>query len=289
MRSTLPSTITIQQEFHQQADRILGDPTQIHQVVMNLATNALHAMRESGGMLSISLSNVFLEVPRHFLSMSIEPGDYLHLQVSDTGCGMPQTVVERIFEPYFTTKKIDEGTGLGMAVVMGIIKSHKGLIEVASAVGKGTRFDIYLPLTAEETAAKENGYAPLPMGQGERVLLVDDEFLFLEVIKESLQLLGYEVTACSSSLYTLEVFASAPRDYDLLITDQTMPEMTGVQLIQKIRQLDKNLPTILCTGYSEVVSEQSAAYYGISQFLMKPVNTSDLAQAVITVLANREA
>ena len=285
MRSTLPSTITIQQEFYQQADRILGDPTQIHQVMMNLATNALHAMRERGGILRIRLENTFLDTPRQFLSMSTEPGDYLHLQISDTGCGMQPAVVERIFEPYFTTKKIDEGTGLGMAVVMGIIKSHKGLIEVNSAVGKGTRFDIYLPLTGEEAAAKKNGFAPLPMGQGQRVLLVDDELFFLEVIKESLRLLGYEVTACSSSLYALEVFAAAPNDYELLITDQTMPEMTGVQLIQKIREFNKKIPIILCTGYSEVVSEQSAAYYGISQFLMKPVNTSDLAQAVVAVLA----
>nr|WP_321469344.1 PAS domain S-box protein [uncultured Desulfobulbus sp.] len=289
MRSTLPSTITIHHQFQQDSDRILGDPTQIHQVVMNLATNALHAMRERGGVLSISLSNVFLDAPRHFLSMSIEPGDYLHLHVSDTGCGMPPNVVERIFEPYFTTKKIDEGTGLGMAVVLGIIKSHDGLIEVESAVGKGTRFDIYLPLTAEETAAKENVFSSFPMGQGQRVLLVDDEHLFREVIKESLQLLGYEVTACSSSLYALEVFTSAPHDYDLLLTDQTMPEMTGVQLIQKIRRLTKHLPIILCTGYSEVVSEQTAVHYGISHFLMKPVNTSDLAQALATVLAKGDA
>jgi PAS domain S-box-containing protein len=284
MRSTLPSTITIQHQFYQISDRIMGDPTQIHQVVMNLATNALHALKENGGLLSITLNNVFLDSPRQFLSMAIQPGEYLQLQVSDTGCGMPPAVVERIFEPYFTTKKINEGTGLGMAVVLGIIKSHQGLIEIASAVGEGTRFDIYLPLTQEDAAQNDKAHPPLPMGRGERVLLVDDEIFFLEVIRESLQLLGYQVATSTSSVSALHMFTTAPRDYDLLITDQTMPEMTGVQLIREVRQINRNLPIILCTGYSEIVTEQSAAYYGISQFLMKPVNTNDLAQAVAAVL-----
>ncbi len=287
MRSTLPSTITIQHRFQQVEDRILGDPTQIHQVVMNLATNALHAMKEHGGMMTISLDNIFLDAPRQFLSMAIEPGEYLLLQVSDTGSGMTPAVVERIFEPYFTTKGINEGTGLGMAVVLGIIKSHQGLIEIKSTVGQGTRFDIYLPLTREDAAQKNGAFPPLPMGRGERVLLVDDEPFFLEVIKESLQLLGYQVTASSSSLQALRMFSAAPRDYDLIITDQTMPELTGVRLVQEIRRIDREIPIILCTGYSEVVSEQSAAYYGLSQFLMKPVNTGDLAQAVANVLAYR--
>lgn len=284
LSSTLPSTITIRHQLEQVPGRILGDSTQIHQVVMNLATNALHAMRENGGQLTINVKKVFLDAPRQFLSMTIAPGEYIQLQVIDTGCGMSPAVQERIFEPYFTTKKVNEGTGLGMAVVLGIIKSHRGLIELESAIGAGTQFDIYLPLTQENTAANGSTPPPLPMGKGEHVLLVDDERFFLEVIQESLQLLGYQVTASLSSMSALRLFAAAPDKYDLLITDQTMPEMTGVQLVREIRQIDKNLPIILCTGYSEIVSEQSAAYYGINQFLMKPVNTSDLAQAVAAVL-----
>lgn len=284
MRSTLPTTITIKHQLEQVPDRILGDSTQIHQVVMNLATNALHAMKDSGGLLTITLKKVFLDVPRQFLSMAIPAGEYMLLQVEDTGCGMPVAVLERIFEPYFTTKKINEGTGLGMAVVLGIIKSHKGLIEVESIIGTGTRFDIYLPLTREDSEQNGKTTSSLPMGRGEHVLLVDDEPFFLEVVQENLQLLGYHVTANLSSLDALRLYTSTPHDYDLLITDQTMPEMTGVQLVREIRKIDKNLPIILCTGYSEIVSEQSAVYYGINQFLMKPVNTSDLAQAVAAVL-----
>ncbi len=287
LSSTLPSTITIRHQLERVPGRILGDSTQIHQVVMNLATNALHAMREKGGQLTINVKKVFLDAPRQFFSMTIAAGEYIQLQVIDTGCGMSPAVRERIFEPYFTTKNVNEGTGLGMAVVLGIIKSHQGLIEVESAIGTGTRFDIYLPLTQENAAVNGGTPPPLPMGKGEHVLLVDDEAFFLEVIQESLQLLGYHVTASLSSMAALRMFADAPRDYDLLITDQTMPEMTGVQLVREIRQIDKNLPIILCTGYSEIVSEQSATYYGINQFLMKPVNTSDLAQAVAAVLPPR--
>lgn len=287
LSSTLPSTITIQQQLAQVSGRILGDSTQMHQVVMNLATNALHAMGEKGGQLTIALDRIFLDEPRQFLSMAIPAGEYIQLQVIDTGCGMSPAVLERIFEPYFTTKNVNEGTGLGMAVVLGIIKSHQGLIEIESAIGTGTRFDIYLPLTQENAAPNGGILPPLPMGRGERVLLVDDEPFFLEVIQESLQLLGYHVTASLSSTKVLQMFAAAPHNYDLLITDQTMPEMTGVQLVREVRQIDKDLPIILCTGYSEIVSKQSAAYHGIHQFLMKPVNTSDLAQAVAEALRSR--
>ena len=288
LSSTLPSTINIRRQLEQVPGRVLGDSTQIHQVVMNLATNALHAMRDKGGQLTINVKKVFLDAPRQFFSMTIGAGEYIQLQVIDTGCGMSRAVRERIFEPYFTTKSVNEGTGLGMAVVLGIIKSHQGLIEVESAIGAGTRFDIYLPLTHENAAINGGTQTPLPMGRGEHVLLVDDEAFFLEVIQESLQLFGYHVTASLSSMAALRMFADAPRDYDLLITDQTMPEMTGVQLVREIRKIDKNMPIILCTGYSEIVSEQSAAYYGINQFLMKPVNTSDLAQAVAAVLPPRQ-
>ncbi len=289
LRSTLPTTVSIQHQTEVASDRILGDSTQIHQVVMNLATNAYHAMRATGGLITIALKNVTLTQARQFMTMTIPPGEYLQLSVTDTGSGIPPAVLERIFEPYFTTKNVNEGTGLGMAVVKGIVKSHKGLIEIATVLGKGTCFDVFLPLTqgmAAEIDCQENH---LSLGHGERVLIVDDETFFLEVIEKCLTLLGYQVFASHSSLTTLKTFRDNPQGYDLLITDQTMPEMTGVQLTQEIRKISSTLPVILCTGYSETVTEHSAHYYGVTEFLMKPVNIHDLAQTIAAVLAKRNA
>ncbi|WP_136808197.1 PAS domain S-box protein [Desulfosediminicola flagellatus] len=288
LRSTLPTTIQIKEQVDIDSDRIIGDSTQIHQVVMNLATNAYHAMRENGGVMTITLEKVMLTDSKQYMSMIIPPGKYLQLRISDTGSGITPSVLERIFEPYFTTKKVNEGTGLGMAVVKGIIKSHRGLIEIDTTLGKGTHFDIFLPLT--EAAVAQGNSSPenyLPVGNGERVLIVDDEAYFLEVVVDSLKLLGYQVTASQSSVDTLKIFRENPDNYDLVITDQTMPDMTGVQLIQEIRTINQSIPIILCTGYSETVTEQSASYYGITGFLMKPINVHDLAKAIDTILSNK--
>ncbi len=284
LRSTLPMSIEIRQQLKVADDRIVGNSTQIHQIVTNLGTNAYHAMRETGGVLSLSLGKVTLMEPKEFMGMKIPPGEYLKLQVKDTGSGMPPSVLQRIFEPYFTTKKVNEGTGLGMAVTLGIIKSHKGLIEIETASGQGSCFDIFMPLTQADSVKNFHDETTLPLGRGERVLIVDDEAFFLEVVQESLQLLGYQVTASQSSLKTLEIFKAAPSGYDLLITDQSMPEMTGAQLAQEVRKINACIPIILCTGYSETVTEQSANYYGINTFLMKPVNVHDLAHTVHDVL-----
>jgi len=284
LRSTFPMSIEIKQQLNVEDDRIIGNSTQIHQIVTNLGTNAYHAMQETGGVLSISLEKVTLMEPKEFMSMKIPPGEYLKLQVKDTGPGMPPSVLQRIFEPYFTTKKINEGTGLGMAVTLGIIKSHKGMIEIETACGQGSCFDVFMPLTQAESMKSLNNDKTLRIGRGERVLIVDDDAFFLEVVKESLDLLGYQVTANQNSLKTLEIFKAAPYGYDLLITDQSMPKMTGAQLAQEIRKVNDSIPIILCTGYSETVTEQSANYYGITSFLMKPVNMHDLAHTVHDVL-----
>ncbi|SHO53822.1 hybrid sensor histidine kinase/response regulator, partial [Desulfopila aestuarii] len=286
LQSTLPKTISFVQQFTANPDRLLGDSTQIHQVIMNLATNAYHAMRETGGVLTLNIDNAILHSAKQFMSMIIPPGQYLKITVGDTGCGMTPSVLERIFEPYFTTKKVNEGTGLGMAVVSGIVKSHKGLIDIQTAPGKGTVFEVYLPSFQGDIVTKESHESYLPMGNGEKILLVDDEAYFLEVIYENLKMLGYDVQSYQRSLEALRAFNDNPNDYDLLITDQTMPEMTGVQLIQEVRKVDSTLPIILCTGFSEVVTEQSASYYGISSFLMKPVNVHDLARAVAEILSH---
>lgn len=285
LQSTLPKTISFEQNLIANPDRVLGDSTQIHQVIMNLATNAYHAMRETGGVLTLNIGNTTLHSAKQFMSMTIPPGEYIKITVADTGCGMTPSVLDRIFEPYFTTKKVNEGTGLGMAVVSGIVKSHKGLIDIQTAPGKGTVFEVYLPSFQGEIITKKSHEANLPMGNGEKILLVDDEAYFLEVVYENLKMLGYDVQSYQRSLEALQAFNDHPHEYDLLITDQTMPEMTGVQLIQEVRKVDSTLPIILCTGFSEVVTKQSASYYGINSFLMKPVNIHDLAGAVAEILS----
>lgn len=289
LRSTLPTTITIRHQVDLDGDRIFGDSTQILQVVMNLATNAYHVMRENGGILTITLESVTLTTAKQFMSMVIPPGEYLRLRVADTGSGIKPAVLERIFEPYFTTKKINEGSGLGMAVAKGIVNSHKGLIEIETALGKGTSVDVFLPFTQRNVAKFDYVEKRLPLGHGQHVLIVDDEPYYLEVVEEKLKLLGYQVTASQSSLNALKIFRDNPQGYDLLITDQTMPEMTGVQLTKEIRRISNTIPVILCTGYSETVTEQSTSYYGITGFLMKPVNVYDLAKLINTVLPKKIA
>lgn len=280
LRATLPTTIRIDQRITAKPDTICGDPTQIHQVLMNLCTNAYHAMRENGGVLTISLENVTLESARKAMAIEVPPGTYLKLIIQDTGCGITPDVLDRVFEPYFTTKKVNEGTGLGLSVTLGIVRNHNGLIEVQSSIGEGTRFKIHLPLHNQAAAEKIRPAVDLPRGNGQRVLVVDDEFFFLDVVRQNLEYLGYQVTACQSSLKALEAYKQTSGKVDLLVTDQTMPEMTGIQLIAEIRKTGATMPVILCTGYSETVTEQSAKHYGINRFLLKPVTITDLAQAV---------
>jgi CheY-like chemotaxis protein len=280
LKSTLPKTIQIEQNIDVEMDVVSGDPTQIHQVIMNLCTNAYHAMRERGGVLSLSLQSISLEAPRQCRSLSIPPGEYLKLGVSDTGCGITPQICERIFDPYFTTKEKTEGSGLGLSVTLGILKAHKGLIEVRSTVGEGTRFDLYFPVAPYRTMEEPSPSGDLPTGDREKILVVDDEAFFLDVVRDSLEHLGYRVIAHQSSLKALDLFKGDPEAFDLVVTDQTMPEMTGIQLITEIRKTSRDIPIILCTGYSETVTEQSARHYGITRFLMKPVNAKALAWAV---------
>jgi PAS domain S-box-containing protein len=289
LRSTLPATIAIEHHFRADLDRITGDSTQIHQIIMNLCTNAYHAMRPVGGRLTVSLQNILLKQPKAFMSLKIPPGEYVQLSVADTGHGIAPHVIERIFEPYFTTKKINEGTGLGLSVILGIVRKHHGLIEVASKPGEGTRFDIFFPLVHARIPERRTLEDTTPQGKGEQVLVVDDEQFCRDVIKDSLEHLGYRVNVQESSRKALETFRQTPGIFDLMVTDQTMPELTGVQLIEAVRQYNKTIPVILCTGFSETVTEQSARHYGINKFIMKPVNIKDLARAAHEALAMRAA
>jgi len=287
LRGTLPATVEIQKTIEEDMPPIMADTAQMHQIIMNLCTNANHAMRGGNGVLEISLEPVRLD-PEDVMAMAagMHPGRYLQLAVSDTGCGMDKATMEKMFEPYFTTKKKGEGTGLGLSVVYGIVHSYGGHISVYSDLGKGSIFKIYLPvlessgLGADEVVADQ---APLPRGS-ERILAVDDEETIFTLEKNVLEGLGYKVTALGSSREALERFTESPGSFDLVITDMTMPEMNGTELAREILAIRPGIPIILCTGFSEAVNEEKAKAVGIKAYVMKPVLIRDLAQVVRKVL-----
>jgi len=279
LRASLPSTIQIKQNLDKNTGVIEADPTQFHQVLMNLCTNAAHAMRDKDGVLEISLSNKDWDQNDIARPVELKPGPYLRLSVSDTGDGISPEARGHIFEPYFTTKQKGEGTGLGLAVVQGIIKSHKGGVTVESEAGQGSTFHVYLPriqisVTPDKTASK-----PLPMGQ-ERILIVDDEQPLVEIGKQMLERLGYTVTARTSSVEALALFKAQPDRFDLVITDIVMPNMTGEKLAKELMNIRADIPVIFCTGYSEKLTRRHAFDMGVRSFLMKPLLMEDLANTV---------
>ncbi len=286
IRSSLPTTIEIRQNIKSDTGIVEADPTQIHQILMNLCTNAAHAMREEGGILEVAIRNV--EVggwDSESGGLDMIPGPYLLLSVSDTGEGMTPEVLGRIFDPYFTTKEKGEGTGLGLAVVHGIVKIYGGTIRAFSEPGKGTTFHVYLPRIKEEKEMAGDVSRPgvFPTGQ-ERVLFVDDEPVLVEIAKQMLERLGYEVTTRTSSIEALELFRTKPDQFDLVITDMTMPNMTGDKLSRELMQIRPDIPIIICTGYSERISEEKAKGMGIRVFVMKPLVMRDLANTIRNVL-----
>jgi PAS domain S-box-containing protein len=285
LRSSLPSTIYIDQEIDANAaeSMTMADPTQIHQVIVNLCTNAAYAMRSAGGSLTISLVNVEIGPNDADSPKELQPGPYLKLSVTDTGHGMDEEVKSRIFDPYFTTKGPDEGTGLGLAVVYGIVKNLSAAIEVSSKLGEGTTFHIYLPRTAAVQKADTDAPGPLPQGSG-LILLVDDERQIVDMLAQMLQLLGYAVVAKYSSPDALAAFRNRPESFDLIITDMTMPQMTGIDLAREILAIRTDIPIILCTGFSAELEERGTELPGIKGILMKPVSMRDLAATVSRVM-----
>ncbi len=281
LRASLPSTIEIRQNIEADWGAIEADPTQIHQVLMNLCTNAAHAMSEDGGVLEVSLTKFDMDAGTSGVNSEIEPGPYLKLRVSDTGSGMPPEILSRIFDPYFTTKETGKGTGLGLAVVHGIVKSHRGAITVSSEPGKGTTFDIYFPRGDIIQAPSElERIEPLPLGGRERVLFVDDEKAIVDIGQKLLERLGYEVVGRTSSVEALELFRAKPESFDLVITDMTMPNMTGDKLARELMGIRPDIPVILCTGFSERITEEKAKLLGIREFVMKPLVMKDLAKSM---------
>ncbi|MDG4474667.1 hybrid sensor histidine kinase/response regulator [Thiovibrio frasassiensis] len=288
LRSSLPSTIEIKQNIASEG-MVLADPTMIHQVVMNLCTNAYHAMRESGGILAVSLTEVEIGSDEYITELHLKAGPYLRLEVSDTGCGMEHHLLERIFEPYFSTKAKGEGTGLGLSMVHGIVTGLGGHVTVYSEPGKGTTFHVYLPKCLEQKGAQKIAptQAPLPRGH-EHILVVDDEKVIVEMMQKTLEMLGYRVTTCIDSRQALELFAAQPADFDLVLTDMTMPHLTGAELAQQLMAIRPELPVVLCTGFSEIINEEKARDIGIRKLLMKPVLRDELARVLRQVLAQPE-
>ncbi len=280
LRAILPSSIEIRQRIRREDGRVLADPTQIHQVMINLCTNAYHAMRETGGVLEIALDAVQLTDRDAGAVPDMPSGSYLKLTVSDTGCGMPPEVTDHIFDPYFTTKERGEGTGLGLSVVHGIIKGCDGHIKVFSAPGKGTTFHIYIPAAEGDAPSfEQTAQETVPTGR-ERILLVDDEEQIIRMERQMLERLGYTVASFTGSAAALERFKQAPADFDLVITDMTMPGMSGVALTRALLEIRPDTPVILCTGFSELISKESAQAAGVKEYVMKPMLRKDIARAI---------
>ena len=287
MRASIPSTIEVQALVADEEDLILGDPTQIHQVIMNLCTNAAQTMRDKGGILNVRLAPI--EIPRgeRYRHPDLSPGPFLKLEVRDTGLGIEPRWLDKIFDPFFTTKEAGEGTGMGLAVVHGIVKSHGGVIGVESEPGRGSRFTVFLPRIKNEVPPEPIDVSLLPTGR-ERILLIDDEDILVELGKQMLEYLGYQVTGRTSSLEALQLFKNQPDRFDLIITDHTMPQMTGLELSRALLNLRPGIPIILCTGFSETITPEKVQALGIRELVMKPVVFKELAGIIRQTLNTTE-
>jgi signal transduction histidine kinase/ActR/RegA family two-component response regulator len=283
LRASLPTTIEMNLGAKATRDTILATPAEVQQIIMNLATNAFFAMREKGGVLSISTTDIDFEPDSPVLDADVEPGEYVQLVIADTGHGMEHHVMQRVFEPFFTTKGVGEGTGMGLAVVYGIVKSLHGTIAVESEPGKGSTFRICLPVARADENQESVVVKTTPRGT-EHILIIDDEELLVEWGQAALERLGYSVTALTDSMEALKLFSVDPSRFDLVITDQTMPNLTGLHLARKLMAIRTNIPIILCTGHSDSVSPEKAKDAGIKDFLMKPLGKQQLAEAIRKVL-----
>ena len=282
LRASLPTSTEVRRNIQSDA-LVLADPTQIHQVLMNLCANADHAMREKGGVLEVKLEEVELDADFTALQPDMKPGAYLNLTVSDTGSGMPPDVLERIFDPFFTTKETGEGTGMGLSVVHGIIGSYGGAITAYSEPGQGSTFKVYLPIIETSKEAHIGPEESIPIGS-ERILFVDDESVLVNMGKQIFESLGYDVTTRTSSIEALELFKNQPDRFDLVITDMTMPNMTGEDLAQELIRIKPNIPIILCTGFSAKIDDQKASAVGIRALVLKPIVKREIATTVRKVL-----
>jgi len=287
-RSTIPANVEIVTDLQRDCPPVSVDPSQVHQVAMNLIVNAFHAVETMGGKIIVGVREETL-TPEDVVDLSLKPGRHLALTITDTGCGIPPEVKDRIFEPYFTTKEQGKGTGLGLAVVHGIVKEWQGDIAIASVVGRGTTMTVYLPLQEQSGETEILETRPQYPGGSERILLVDDEEMIVELATLILKELGYQVTSRVKSRQALELFAADPQAFDLVITDMMMPEMAGDQLARKLLAIRPTLPIIMCSGFSERIGQEQALSIGIKEFLMKPITVAEMSLKVRKVLDENRA
>jgi len=283
LRATIPTTIQIKERIHTNAT-VMADPTQIHQVIMNLCTNAYHSMLDTSGIMAVCLEEVEFKHKEIISGMAIEAGNFLMIEISDTGHGIEPAIMDKIFEPYFTTKDSTKGTGLGLAVAFGIVKEHKGHIKVHSEPGQGTRFQVYLPIIEKTAEPYAEGKEKKASTGTENIMLVDDETDILVTLKAILNRYGYEVSTFDNGDSALNVFIENPNRFDLIITDMTMPKMTGENLSREILKIRKEIPIIICTGYHENFSENDALNAGIKKYVQKPVLGSELSKIIRDLL-----
>jgi signal transduction histidine kinase len=286
LRAALPATIAIEPEISAEEAVVLADPTEIHEVVINLGTNGAQAMRETGGTLTVRLAAVDVDEETAARCPELKPGPFIRLTVEDTGCGIAPDILPRIFDPFFTTKPQGEGTGMGLAVVHGIVASSGGAISVTSRVGRGTSFRVYFPRASEAVEPEQAAPGPIAKGHG-RVLVVDDEETQAASLRVILERLGYEASFETDAVRALERFRAHPGDFDVVVTDQTMPRLVGSKLAEEILRIRPDIPIILCTGFSDDVSEETAGSLGIREFVMKPYTIREMAAAIRRALDSR--
>ncbi|MBC8316309.1 MAG: response regulator [Desulfobulbaceae bacterium] len=286
LRASIPTTVEIKHDIAAGPEAIKANPTEIHQIVMNLCTNSLHSMPKETGVLEVTLTPISVSGKLAETVPDLEPGDFLKLTVRDNGCGIDSTVVDQIFDPFFTTKEPGQGTGMGLSVVHGIVHDCGGAIDVSSEPGKGTTFDLYFPVLEKVLAEQARGMVVnLPKGT-ETVIFVDDEPELAGLGEKLLAYLGYKVVSFTSGGAALEAFRSNPKGFDLVITDQTMPEIPGSELGKEMMKIRPDLPVILCTGHSSIITPEKAKQLGFRDFLMKPLSIHSLANKVRKALDN---
>ncbi len=284
IRSSAPTNIKIIENIPNKCHTILADDTQIHQLVINLATNASHAMAGSGGILKITVKNTILDLEKAEKFKLATPGKYLEISVEDNGTGIDSDTCEKIFDPYFTTKEVGKGTGIGLAVVHGIVKSYDGHINVISEPGKGSTFTILFPGIDKTSVQKPVPATNHQIAGTEKILFIDDEKSIADLGKQVLTRLGYQVDAFESPVEALETFIEAPEYFDLVITDMTMPDMNGLELSKRIKRINPAIPIIICTGNSALIDKDAAKAIGISAYAMKPISKSEIAKILRDVL-----
>ena len=283
LRSTIPKTIDIQQDIQITNETILADPIQMNQIIINLCINASQAMEQTSGNLTITVEKVILDDVSAKNYPDLRIGKYIKVMVMDTGPGIDPKIIDRIFDPYFTTKGVGKGSGMGLAVVHSIVKSHSGAIKVDSTLGKGTQFCILFPLAQGKAVVEVETIQEIPRGK-ETILFVDDEISIVNMVQRMFERLGYKVETAITPQDALDRFALNPDHFNLVITDMTMPQMTGVKLSEKLMAIRPDIPIIICTGYSALVDEEKAKELGLAAYVMKPINIREIAQTIRKVL-----